>query len=136
MSCLLVWALLQDGQSGAATRERETCYTWRTWNAMKGHRVALSGQEAENRRGGRAKVKVFIRVAIGRTKQGRANRLGQARCNNSDSSNLGVAPGPGVMKVEEYCLLGWLRGGLALDWLVHTSQACSWTSPLLSLRTG
>ena len=50
-----------------------------------------------------------------------------------------LVPGPGIIKAEEYCLLGykgqtreqgggweWGGKGWGLDWLVCISEACPW----------
>lgn len=47
-----------------------------------------------------------------------------------------LAPGTGMMKAEDYSLPGHRPDGGAVDWLVCTSNSCSWVSPWLSPGTG
>lgn len=55
-----------------------------------------------------------------------------------------LVPGPEMIKAEDYCPLGCTggrgeeegRGGVAQDWLVCISKACSLLGALLSPRIG
>ena len=59
-----------------------------------------------------------------KTRQGRLNNLGLAGLNNFgglraiEVVSSCLLPGPGMIKAEEYCLLGPERGGMAPDWIV------------------
>lgn len=72
------------------------------------------------------------------------NSLGLASVNNFGKLwaivvvSTSLVPGPGMVKAEEYCLLGYTGQpeSVALDGLVCISKTCSWLVPLLSLRIG
>ena len=76
---------------------------------------------------------IFTGVSEEEAKQSRVKSLELASLNNfSRIWAIGVVstclvPGPGMIKMKEYCLLtGWThREGMALNWLVCLSKTCS-----------